>query len=278
MLLSKYQHHLKQSYIDNAEKPYTIKIQQYNNNIVNKKVNSLANGEDYTPNRFDMENTLFKYNAPLVMMKYQRIINSPYVDTSAVQKVLIKNNARNMVSEISKVQVDRINKNLDYIEKAVKDVRIDIKRYNQTAKNFPNVDRVNILQKSVDSGKLWTGKELDYKQLDRMSRSLNKYAENQSELEKWEIANEQAIHDGFEPVKTHKRWSWSNLENTRHSGMDDTVVPINESFVVVNEVTNDTDYLMFPQDVNNDTNNCSNICNCECSVDYLTKEEAGAYL
>lgn len=264
--------------MDNAEEPYTIRIQEYNNNIIDEKVNALANDEEYAPEWFDVLTTLFKYMAPLVMSKYLRIINSPYIDTNAIQKVWIKNTARNVTTEISKIQMERISKNLDYIEKAVSKAEIDIKNYNNMAKSFPKLDRVTILADALKSGKLFTGKELSYRQLDQMSKSLNKYAENKATQEKWEIANQQAINDGFDHVKPYKIWLWSGLKDTRHSGMDETVIPINEHFIVFNEVNGDVDNLMFPHDINNDTNNCSNICNCGCDYDFLTQEEAEVYL
>ena len=54
-------------------------------------------------------------------------------------------------------------------------------------------------------------------------------------------------------------------EKTRHSGMDNTTIPINESFVVINEVTGDVDYLMYPCDENGSP---SNTYNCLCEITY----------
>lgn len=274
----KYQASLRQSFVENSEKPYTILIQQYNNNIVDKKINSIVNDTEYEPNWFNIQSTLFNYNYQQTLKKYQRLIKSPYVDTNELNNVLFKNKAFNLADDMAKMQVERISKNLDYVEKAISNAKIDIQNYNKMAKRFPNVDRVNILSKAVDSGKLWNGKELNYSQLDKLSKSLNKYAENKTELEKWNLANQQALQKGLEEIKPYKIWFWSQLENTRHSGMDETVISINKHFIVVNEVTGDIDNLMFPQDVNNDTNNCSNICNCDCTYEFLTKEEAEAYL
>ncbi len=64
---------------------------------------------------------------------------------------------------------------------------------------------------------------------------------------------------------TTKTWIWSGAEKTRHSGMDNTTIPINESFVVINEVTGDVDYLMYPCDENGSP---SNTYNCLCEISY----------
>lgn len=263
--------------MENAEEPYNLRIQKYNNNIIDEKVRKTTQGETYTPNWFNMETTLFKYNAPLIMSKYQKIINSPYVDTNKIQNVLIKNKARNLTTDISKLQLDRISKNIDYIDKVLKDVTINIKQYNQAARNFPTLNRANILQKAVEKG-TWKGQELNYRQLDQMSKGLNKHITNKSEQEKWKLANEQATSKGFDEPRPYKVWIWSQLENTRHEDMDGTCIPITEKFTVTNSQTGDTDDLEFAGDIENDNNNCSNICNCECSTDYLTKEEASEYL
>lgn len=64
---------------------------------------------------------------------------------------------------------------------------------------------------------------------------------------------------------TTKTWIWSGAEHTRHSGMDNTTIPIEEEFVVVNEVTGDVDYLMYPCDENGSP---SNTYNCLCEMIY----------
>ena len=62
-----------------------------------------------------------------------------------------------------------------------------------------------------------------------------------------------------------KEWLWTPNERTRHEGMDGhDPIPLEEKFTVVNDATGDTDYLLFPRDIGNDANNCSNTCNCLC--------------
>ena len=42
----------------------------------------------------------------------------------------------------------------------------------------------------------------------------------------------------------------------------------NGKFEVLNEQTGDLDFLLFPGDIDNDDHNCSNICNCQCTITY----------
>lgn len=64
---------------------------------------------------------------------------------------------------------------------------------------------------------------------------------------------------------TTKTWIWSGAEKTRHMGMDNITIPIDEDFVVINEVTGDVDYLKYPCDENGSP---SNTYNCLCDIVY----------
>ena len=83
------------------------------------------------------------------------------------------------------------------------------------------------------------------------------------------MENKQAEREGYGPLNQEKVWIWSQLEHTRHSDMDGESVGLTEKFEVTNEVTGDVDYLRFPQDIDFDHNNCSNICNCHCSYEII---------
>ena len=77
--------------------------------------------------------------------------------------------------------------------------------------------------------------------------------------------NSNLLDGNGDKVYTHKTWVWSGAENTRHSGMDNVTIPIDEPFVVVNEVSGDIDYLMYPCD---DNGSPSNTYNCLCDIVY----------
>lgn len=73
------------------------------------------------------------------------------------------------------------------------------------------------------------------------------------------------LDDDGNPLYTIKKWIWSQLENTRHMGMEGTIVPIDEPFVVINDITGDEDYLMYPRD---DNGSPANTYNCQCDIEY----------
>ena len=126
------------------------------------------------------------------------------------------------------------------------------------------------MERNLERGASYN-KEYSYRELNQLSRDLEKYKTNRLDYEKALMENRQAEREGYEPLNESKTWIWSTLENTRHSDMDGETVDLTESFEVVNEVTGDVDYLRFPGDVENDHNNCSNICNCDCSYEIIQK-------
>ncbi len=71
-----------------------------------------------------------------------------------------------------------------------------------------------------------------------------------------------------EPLFNAKEWRWSMLEKTRHSGMEGTIVPINEMFMIYNEVSGQIDYGRFPRDYDNVLPRNAYNCGCECIYFY----------
>ena len=217
--------------------------------------------------------TVYNLNHPNTVRDFQRLVKSPLTDDTALYKHLTRISADNVTKVISEKETERVLKNLQYVEKSLNQAQFDIVKYNsQVSKLSSTVSRQSILERCVTQGKMYNGRELSYKELNNLSRDLEKYKQTHIEDQLWQDANKNAIENGLDPVKTHKVWIWSALENTRHAGMDGVTVEINDFFDVVNDVTGDTDQLRFPRDVENDSNGCSNICNCQCDVDYVKLE------
>ena len=136
-------------------------------------------------------------------------------------------------------------------------------------KDFPGVDRVKIVQKAMDNGQNWSGHTYSYKELENMNKGITKYIDSRALQDKYELNTDDALSKGVDPAKQNKVWVWSQLENTRHEDMDGQTVAVKDTFTVTNSQTGAVDELLFPGDINNDSNNCSNICNCQCEVMYV---------
>ncbi|MDZ4170601.1 MAG: hypothetical protein U1C19_00425 [Methanobacteriaceae archaeon] len=228
-------------------------------------------GSDYTSfSQEQIYTNIYNLNHPNTVRDFQRLIKSPLTNNETLYKHLTRISADNVTKIISEKETERVLKNLQYIEKTLQQTQLDITKYNaQASKLSSTVSRQNILERSLLDGKMYNGRELSYKELNNLSKDLEQYKQTRIEDQLWQDANKEAAANGFDPVKTHKVWIWSALENTRHMDMDEETVPINEMFTVVNEVTGDTDQLRFPRDIENDSNGCSNICNCQCDVEYI---------
>ena len=118
----------------------------------------------------------------------------------------------------------------------------------------------------------FTGRELSYKELDRLAKNLENYKQKRVDYDEARAINNEALKNGLPQVYTHKRWIWSELENTRHSNMDGVIVDFYDLFTVRNEVNGDVDGLLFPGDVENYVNP-SNVINCGCDVEYINKDD-----
>lgn len=260
-----------------AKQPLYNRLQIYNNNLIDKKMNLAYDyHEALTDSKYDsfaketVYTNIYNINSPQTVKDFKRLVKSPLTSNEAVYKHVTRISADNVTKIISEKETERVLKNLQYVEKSLNQAKFDITKYNAHASKLSSpVSRQSILERCVTDGKMYSGRELSYKELNNLSKDLEKYKQTTIEDQLWQDANKEAAANGLDPLMTHKVWIWSTLEKTRHQGMDEVTVGIDEMFDVVNEVTGETDQLRFPRDIENDSNGCSNICNCECDLEYI---------
>jgi hypothetical protein len=250
--------------IQNAWKPITTKVTRYNNKLVDEVV--INKHEINIPAVKTSITALFE---PAVLKSYQSILKSPLVPSTLTNRIWIEGTSKDIADMIGTEYGERIGKNIEAIQKILQDTDVNIGKYEQMAKNFPGVDRVKIVQKAMDNGQNWSGHTYSYKELDNMNKGITKYIDSRALQDKYELNTDDALSKGVDPAKQNKVWVWSQLENTRHEDMDGQTVDIKDTFTVTNSQTGAVDELLFPGDINNDSNNCSNICNCQCEVMYV---------
>ena len=250
--------------IQNTWKPITDKLLKYNKKIIDGVVTKQADINLDTV-KTNVE-TLFE---PAVLKSYQAILKSPMIPSTATNKIWLEGQAKQITDMLGVQYSDRIGKNIEAVQKVLQDTDVNISKYERMATEFPKADRLKIVEKCMERGENWKGHTYSYKELDRMNQGMTKYIDNRALQDKYELNHDEAIENGTDPTKTQKAWVWSGLENTRHSEMDGQTVELKDTFTVTNEINGDTDELLFPGDFNNDTNNCSNVCNCQCEVIYL---------
>lgn len=250
--------------IQNNWKSITDNLLRYNKKIIDGVV---VNQTDINLNAVTTHiETIFE---PAVLKTYQTILKSPMIPSTTTNKIWLEGQAKEITHMLGVEYTDRIGKNIESVQKILKETDVNISKYERMATEFPKADRLKIVEKCFERGENYKGHTYSYKELDRMNQGMTKYIDNRALHDKYELNYEDAMANGTDPAKTQKSWVWSGLENTRHSEMDGQTVELKEAFTVTNEINGDTDQLQFPGDFNNDTNGCSNICNCACEVIYL---------
>ena len=190
---------------------------------------------------------------------------SKYASQDNIARLERMNATRKISDKITKVEVETARKNLAKVDKILAEGELELNTYKTLIEKLPRqVSREDILQKALKDGQNFKGREYSQKQLDRLSADLEGYRQNALRFHDGLVDNQQADREGLPKPNLEKQWIWSMLENTRHFEMDEQTVDYAGYFTVTNEQTGVVDYLRFPRDIENDSNNCANICNCQC--------------
>ena len=276
--------------IQKARNPIQLAIQFINNRLVDKKIiewNDEFKDPIYDPYKVeDIQKQILPYNLRASRQDLQRILQHSLVTRNPTTEIEAMKVIRNVGNDLSKLEAERVVKNLNYVENVLTTADVDISKYEALVDKLPrHTSRKQVLERCITKGtelpptqrQAWLERNLErgasynkrytYKELNQLSRDLERYKTHRLDYETAVMENKQADREGYGRVNDTKTWIWSQLEKTRHEGMDGETVPLTAKFEVVNEVTGDVDYLLFPGDVSNDHNNCSNICNCGCTYE-----------
>lgn len=215
-------------------------------------------------------NRILALNKADIGKAFARILDKTSLRKDTVNKIMANITAGKVAVIMTDAEVLRVQKNIVWADKVLSNAELQVDTYKRLVEKMkPTSSRRLMLEKSLQEETI--PKEANagqYRELSGVARGLEKYKTNSLDLEARNMENSQAIRDGGEMIHTSKIWIWSRLEHTRHSQMDEQTVNLNGKFEVLNEVTGDLDFLLFPGDIDNDDHNCSNICNCQCSVAY----------
>ena len=266
-------------------------IQFHNNRLVDKKIVEWNEEipvdvrDPYAPGM--IARTINGYNVAATSKDLQRVLKHSVVTRNSQTELEARKLISSISGDVTTIEVERMVKNLNYVENVLTNANVDIGKYEALVKKLPQTTsrkevlercimtdtplpanrRQAFLERALERGHNYKGRQYTYKELNQLSRDLERYKTNRLDYETAIMENRQANREGYENVNQTKTWIWSTLENTRHEELDGETIPITSKFEVVNSQTGDVDYLLFPGDVANDHNNCSNICNCQCSYE-----------
>lgn len=212
-------------------------------------------GVNGTKSKKDASDLSKKYSllvAPLILKSYGKSYNENRNNIS--NKMSIDKTVKKSIEDYQILTSSYILNGL----KTVKELNIDTETYNKLRN-----DGATIVESLAVADKSQNGVYAPCSEKLFNNGLINK---EQQLLNKSDYLYNANLEDGNgNQLYTTKTWVWSGADNTRHSGMDDTTIPIDEAFVVVNEVTGDIDYLMYPCD---DNGSPSNTYNCLCELIY----------
>ena len=259
------------------------KIQLYNNNLVDKFVTDFNDaGVSSKPPKSMVMAELAILNQPEVYKNYNRIINSKYTSNDNLNNMLIKNKAQKDLDNVVKGELDRISKNLDYVEQVMKKYEVPTKAYNellnkQKAKSVANRQQI-LKEVAIKSNDLLVSEGLNipsnvfsYRDLETTAQSLLRQSQMTAGYEEKQAINENYLNEGKNEIYTHKQWIHTHGgKTTRHMSNHMQKVRFDEPFIVVNDNTLDIDEMMYPCDP---AGSYSNAWICYCEVDYLIGED-----
>ena len=277
--------------IQKSRKPLHMQIKLVNNRLVDKKI--LEWDDEIDTNIYDpysqtsISSEIIGYNKIATSKDLQRVLKKSIVARNPQTKLEATRVLNDVADTITNIEVERMIKNLNYVENVLTNANVDIEKYNALVEKLPvSTPRKDVIERCIlqgnelpanrrqafletalERGENYKGRRYTYKELDQLSRDLERYKTNRLDYETAIMENKQAYREGYDNVNQTKTWIWSTLERTRHQEMDGETVPVSAKFEVINEQTGDVDYLLFPGDIANDHNNCSNICNCQCSYE-----------
>ena len=276
--------------IKKANRNLHLQIQFINNELVDRKIltwNDEYNNDIRDPyNPMNIQTNLLAYNRLATSKDLQRILKHSVITRNPQTELDARRILETVANDITTIEVERTVKNLNYIENVLNTANVNISKYEALIEKLPaSTSRKEVIERCIlnehdlppTKRQAWLERNLErgasynktytYKELNQLSQDLERYKTNRLDYEKALMENRQANREGYDNVNQTKTWIWSTLENTRHSQMDGETIPVTSKFEVFNEQNGDVDYLLFPGDVSNDHNNCSNICNCQCSYE-----------
>ena len=260
----------------NSDAAYQIQV--YNNMKIDEYVQNWNNDEPtIKPSEALLWAELTVLNKPEVYRNYNRIIQSPYTSNKNFKQIIIRNRANKDLNRIVEAEVERIAKNLNYVEQVLKKYEIPQKEYERLLneqKNRSLANRQQILKEvAVKQNELLVSEGLNintnvfsYRDIERTAENLLRQSQMQSQHDLINEINRNAEDEGKTKPYNTKQWIWTGRgDTTRHESSNMQTRKINEPFIVINDATLAVDELMYPSDP---AGSIGNTFICYCEVEY----------
>ena len=155
-------------------KEVAYRIQQYNNFVIDDYIESVDDSNPKKPSPAMLWADLSVLMKPAVYQNYQKIINSKYTSDKAFDKMLVRAKAEKDLNRIVEEQVNRIGKNVDYVEKVLNQVTMPLNDYHRMLdeqKNRSVANRMKIMEDELNDKLEINIKNLCHKHYHRSSKA-----------------------------------------------------------------------------------------------------------
>jgi len=243
--------------------PLDRRVDDYLNKILLKMIRD----PNYFPNELTIRHRIEGWLGVWNNLKWQQFKKeNPLFFSSNLWKSEFQNVMLGINTNMNDFIMDRINTNIELVDEVIRNYTVDLDRFNSLLKPMAHENIYTVLKASVEGGvDLRTGKT--FRSVKQVTQGLDKYADNRLRFASMSFMDE------YNMQGTLKTWIHHPNKRTRHAGMGGQSCAIDDYFTVYNDITGDIDHFRFPCDVEYDANNCSNICNCQCSVHYDNSAE-----
>lgn len=276
--ITNHYHITKSQKYNKQAKEVAYRIQQYNNFVIDDYVESVDDSNPKKPAPSMLWADLSVLMKPAVYQNYQKIINSKYTSDKAFDKMLVRAKAEKDLNRIVEEQVNRIGKNVDYVEKVLNQVTMPLNDYHRMLdeqKNRSVANRMKIMEdvaKQRDAISRSEGfnipSEYSYRDLDVLSENLMRQSQSASDWEEAVAMNNEAEANGEPLPFTQKRWIHTHDgATTRHQEMGNyPPIPFEDYFQVEDENSGVVDEMLYPRDTNG---SIENVAGCVCDIEYF---------
>ena len=203
------------------------RLQFINNELVDRVVRGFDTGNVDEITEKEIYDRIFPLTLKATAKDLERLLNHSLVQKSFENKVNAKTVLNQVTDSLTKLEVERTIKNLNYIEDVLNNTRVDIDRYKNMIEKLPYqtsrkqvIERCIVNESELPSSKRqsWLernlqrgyshNKQYTYKELSQLSRDLERYKSNRLDYETAIMENKQADRAGYDNPNTTKSWIW----------------------------------------------------------------------
>lgn len=208
------------------------------------------------------------YNEITYPLFLKHFYNDPTIPDIYHTRAVVEQNSKNYATSESRIAYNYVNNAMNWIQAQGLNNKIDTHSYLNEIKQNPTANRYQLIKKTAYYPIEETSPP--YMNFDNLYTNTFQYIDTVSEFESVVFLN--ALFGSYYETKVYKTktWIWSGKKHTRHRGMHGETVPVNEPFVVINEMTGEAALLMYPRDYARDSSG-ANTVNCGCGIKYNTE-------